>query len=367
MKLRLIIAVIATCAFVNGCVRVDTPKKIDVNINADGMGKAMNGMSSAGRSESGGSWSDKLSQAGSAISDSVSSDFYTDDVLTRPGKKIKLVSHCDPEEQPKDGFGVTFYRNGKILGRAVSDKKGVASIKWRPPEETGVYIIKAELYFGENGRGEKIYRYSKLIVSVQTEDTPMIIVDLDKTLVKSSFFRVVMDSAKPMPYAAEAMEKIAQKYSVVYLTHRFSGMTTMSKSWLERYGFPAGPLLTNKSGQLSSGDYKYGRLRNLKKKFKNIRIGVGDKDSDIESYRMVGMKAYWIVKCKDKAKSLRKLARKISKFDDDDGVQVVVSWKEVENGILFGEDYSAAKRVKAFRKRAKYLKKLEDDDDDDDD
>jgi phosphatidate phosphatase PAH1 len=204
---------------------------------------------------------------------------------------------------------------------------------------------------------DKKHSQSKLIVSVQDKNTPIIIVDLDKTLVEDGFLKVVLDSAKPLPYSAVAMNKIAKKYSIVYLTHRFSGMTTVSKQWLSENGFPVGPLLTNKSGELSSGDYKYGRLAHLKQKFKNIEIGVGDKESDIESCRSNGIKVYWILKYEDESRSLRKLSKKAAKFADDENVQVVVNWREIEEGILYGKDFSAAKRAQEFRNLATRHKK----------
>ena len=358
MKLNEILICLIVCFFICGCLRVDTSKEVKLNIDNGEYSQNNSNTPASNDDDSKTSWLTKLSKVGHTVSNSIKSDFYTDDVLAAKNKKVKLVAHCDLEEQPKDGLHVVFYLNGKKLGQAVTDENGIAYIEWLPPKAEQIQIIDAELYFGENLNEENKIRQSKLTVSVQDGNTPIVIVDLDKTLVQSSFFRVVLDAAKPLPYSANAMNMIAKRYSIVYLTHRFSGMTSISKQWLSDNGFPVGPLLTNKSGALSSGNYKYGKLANLKEKFKNIEIGVGDKETDIESCRSNGIKAYWIVKYKEKSRSLQKLAKKAAKFNNDENVQVVINWQEIEEGILRGKDFSAARRSEEFRKLAIHQKNI---------
>ncbi len=126
-------------------------------------------------------------------------------------------------------------------------------------------------------------------VYVRESTTPLAICDLDKTLVKSGFAKVMLGMAEPFAHAPEVVHRLVTErgLTVLYLTHRPDFFGPSSKYWLRSHGFPPGPLVTSDLGGLlaGSGEFKARRIADLKAVFPNVRLAVGDKYSDVAAYR----------------------------------------------------------------------------------
>lgn len=362
----------AAAGVLSGCVQVNTPKTLDVNINDNTGGGSSGGGSLPALPENSGEGS-MLSQASRAAKKMADTDFYADDILTLPGKKVELTAHCDIEDAEKDLYSVTFSLDGKLLGRVnCASEESTAVAPWMPPR-VGIYNIAVSTAYTEKKTGLPKTLSVNLIVCVVNADAPMIIVDLDHTVVGSGFFKVVMRMAAPMPGSAAVMRKLSQDYTVVYLTHRPAMLTNLSKKWLITNNFPVGPLLTNQDNKFSSGEYKSNRLKELRCSFKNIQVGIGDKDSDVAAYRANNMSAFWIIKYKDKRKSLEKIIKTIAPFRRDHKVQVVFAWEQIEQALDGQKAFPVGLVEKQLRDRVAELRRMEkdkkhkDDDDEDED
>ena len=256
---------------------------------------------------------------------------------------------------------VEFTLDGESLGAAMTDDEGYARLRWTPPR-CGEYEIMVRIKAVPDRDHAEMLKVSPtgLHVSARNKDAPFIVIDLDRTVVKSDFKKVVFsDSAKPMPHAAQVVHELSEKYGIIYLTHRPDLLANKSKNWLRDNGFVRAPLLVSSFKQSigESGKFKSDRLKELRADFPNISIGIGDKISDIEAYLANDMTGYLIPHYDhndDDAGDLSKLARTIRKLNKK--INVVDGWKEIRDGILTGRKYPPADYAASLEKRAKQIR-----------
>ncbi len=301
--------------------------------------------------------------------------FYAFDTLAHPKKSTELLAQViyvkKLEEVEK--ATVEFSLGKESLGEVLTDKDGYARLKWAPPK-AGDYEIKVKIKAVPDDDYKEMLKVTPalLLVSARPKDTRFIVIDLDHTVVASSFFRVITSGAKPMSKADKVVGELAKKYSIIYLTHRPDLLGNKSKNWLTDNGFVRAPLLVSSFKQ-SIGDskkFKSGRLAELRKDFPIICIGIGDKIGDVEAYVENDMTGYLIPnydRDDDDDGDLRKLAKKIRKLDKR--IYVVDTWDEIRAAILGGKKFTATAYADGLEARAKQLKedkkKKKDDDDDD--
>lgn len=310
--------------------------------------------------------------------------FYAYDTLAYPGEPVELMARVISLEELEEVEGATveFSLGRTSLGKVKTDKQGYAKLNWKPPKP-GDYKLTAKIVGVPDEDFKDMLKCTPapLLVSARTKDTRFVVLDLDHTVVGSSFFRVLFGGAKPMPKAADVVKQLSKDYSLVYLTHRPGLLTIKSKSWLTQNGFPRAPLLVSKFKQAmgDSGKFKTGRLKALREQFPNVAIGIGDKISDAEAYVANGLKAYLIPHYDRKDDDdVRDMAEKIRKLNKD--IQVVDDWDQIRVGILKAKKYppttyaaglkalarrlEAEKRRKEEEKRRRKRREEEEDDDD---
>jgi len=309
--------------------------------------------------------------------------FYTFDTLAHPGEKADLVARVQyaKKMKPVEDVAVEFRLGSALLGRIPTDEEGYARLAWAAPG-AGDHDVAVKIVAVPDEDYEEMLKVSpaSLLVSVRPRDTRFVVIDLDHTVVASSFVHVLADDAKPMDRAAESVNTIAKTYSVIYLTHRPDLLASKSKRWLSEHKFPRAPLLVSSLSEAfgDSGEFKTGRIKALREQFAGVGVGIGDKFSDAEAYVANGMTAYLIPhydRDEDDPKDVRKLAKKIR--DLDPRIQVVDTWRQVLAGLFNGQAFPAAAyaarleaRADALqqeRDRTKARKRREEDDDDDDD
>ena len=363
-----------------GCVKVDV-KVPDLNFaggGEGGSGQAPPDVPAAAPSQG---WTDTILRIAGAVGEKAAEAergclFYGHDVVCLPGKETELAASLLSSR----GFSgianvvIGFSLGETVLAQAATNADGRAAVRWVPPV-AGNYLFTAKvLSVPEEGLSDLLkLTPAVLVVAARPKDEPMVLIDLDHTLVASSFFRVLFGEAQPMADSVEVTGRIAAKYTVVYLTHRPEQMARRSKLWLARYGYPAGPVLMSRFGQAigSSGAYKAARIGDLRKVHKAVRVGIGDKLSDAQSYVDNGMTAVLIPHYKEKPKDMRKLADEIGALRGKGRLQVVGNWRQVEAGLLRGASFPPESFVRDLRSRADRIeaqkKRREKDDDDDDD
>lgn len=252
-----------------------------------------------------------------------------------------------------------------------TDSGGRATFERRYPE-AGAYFFRASV---EGTVDEKTVTPHLFGVYVRPADTPLVVCDLDKTLVQSGFFQVMIGMARPFPEAARVVQRIADEkgLAVVYLTHRNDFFDAMSKAWLRANDFPPGPLFTSDvSGLLAgSGEFKTAELARLRERFENIRLAIGDKISDANAYVTNDIPAVLVADVDWQEDSADYFDDQISAMRTvDREVTVVRGWDEIEAALFGGRRYSRdamIDRLSGLRDAARRASDDDDEDDDDDD
>jgi len=261
--------------------------------------------------------------------------FVTKDALVRPGEDVTLEGRLQGGEflHPMAGHVVRFYRDGALIGAAETNDDGVARLTVRAD---GVGDTRFVVDVAPAGFAEAPPEAQELLVACRSAETPMVVVDLDKTLVASGFHVVLVGDPEPMAGSVGVLTRLAQTHTIVYLTHRPDYFGITSKRWLARHGYPPGPvLLSTVRGWLQgSGQFKRQMLASLRERFPGLSIGIGDKISDAAAYRAEGLAAFLILPVDEGASpdAIHDLADRVAALDDT--VQVVTTWREIEQGLF---------------------------------
>jgi len=301
--------------------------------------------------------------------------YYAYDSLAYPDKPVELAARLQQVEGLKgvEGAAVGFFDGEKVLGVARTDKDGLASVRWLPPGE-GNYVFEARVVEAPKSGPEDLLKLTPapLRVAARRKETPFVVIDLDHTVVDSSFLRVLFTDAKPMAESVRVCKRIAEQYGIIYLTHRPDLLTVKSKTWLAEQDYPLGPLLVSQLKEAfgDSGKFKTGVLKSLRESYPNVKIGIGDKLSDAQAYVDNGLTAYLIPHYNpDKAKDVRKMAQELEWLRGGERLHVVSGWREVERGIFSGAKFPAKDFAQSLRRRAEQLdaeRRARDREDDDD-
>ena len=261
------------------------------------------------------------------------------DILTLPDQEVTLEASLRSGLRLTgiEGKRVQFLLDNQTLGEVRTNKSGDVAVKWKVPAKPGDYRITVRL--NPQDQPEKPIADTDLLLGARKAETPMVVVDLDRTVVASGFTWVLLGGAKPMAGSSTVMQHLAKDHTVVYLTHRIDFLGPSSKQWLTDNGFPAGPVLTSTLGGLlsGSGTYKTGRLEAIRQTFKNVAVGIGDKCSDAKAYADNGMRAILILQVdwsETDPEYYEKVAAELAALPD--AVQVVSNWSQI-SAILFNK------------------------------
>ena len=291
--------------------------------------------------------------------------FTTVDALALPGEEIPLRARLQAGTFLTDQSGetVSFHLDGRLYRTVETDNDGHAVTSFTPPAP-GDYRFTAEV--SPVGLRDRPPRPQPLLVACRQADAPMVVVDLDKTVVASGFRTVLIGDPTPMSRSAEVLSRLADGNTIVYLTHRPDHFGPKSRRWLARENYPIGPLLLASVGGFlkGSGTYKTEEIRRLKSRFGNLRIGIGDKISDAQAYHGNGLKAFLILQVysEDDPEELRELADEIGALAEE--VQVVTGWHHIAQALFEGASYGRAAAQHQLRQLARRKEEADRDDDD---
>lgn len=282
--------------------------------------------------------------------------FTAYDAVCLPGEPVELRARLQAGDllSAQSGYVVRFLRDGKIFKAAETDGDGVAAVTFTP---AAAGDVRFAVEVSPNGFPDEPPSPVALLVACRAADTPLMVVDLDKTLVASGFQDVLIGEPRPMPESPRVMKRLAGRYSVVYLTHRPDYFGPKSKAWLRAHAYPAGPLLLSDIGGFLKGSeaFKSRVLAELRRRFKRIEIGVGDKVSDAKAYHDNEIKAFLIIQPDQagSAEELRKLSESLAELPD--AVQVVTGWDQVEKAVFAKASFPRSRAQQQLNKRAEAL------------
>lgn len=283
------------------------------------------------------------------------------DAVAPPGEEIQLVARFQQGDllRGRQGHVIRFKRGDDLYKAAETDDEGEARVTFTP-ETAGNHVFTVEV--AAAGLPDDPPDPRDLLVACRPPDTPMAVVDLDKTVVGSGFETVLLGNPDPMPGSVRVLKRVAENRTIVYLTHRPDYFGPKSKRWLKAQGYPRGPVLLSTASSFlkGSGTFKREMIESLKKDFAKIEVGIGDKFSDVEAYHATGMTAILILPIPDdpSAEELEELAGKVD--DLPDAIHVVTGWNQVEAILFDGKAYPPDPMAKDLRARAAETKKEED-------
>ena len=281
--------------------------------------------------------------------------FVAFDTVALPGEAVDLRARLQAGDllEPRAGCVVRFIRDGTLFKAAETDADGVAAVTFTPAKP-GVYRFTAEL--SPNGFPDAPPAPRECVVACRKPDAPTVIVDLDKTLVASGFQLVLIGDPAPMVKSVDVMRKLAADHAVIYLTHRPDYFGPKSKAWLAKHDYPPGPVLLSDLGGFLAGSeaFKTRAIEDLRRRFKKIRIGIGDKPSDAAAYHAHGVRAFLILDlpASPTAEALGEMIRDLKALPD--AVQVVTSWDQIDRAVFGTASYprSAAESMLQARLNA---------------
>lgn len=277
----------------------------------------------------------------------------TQDAITPPGQEVTLYARLQAgdllEDQP--GHIVWFMRGGQLYKAAETDGQGVAVASFTP-DKPGDYEFTVQV--SPTGFPDLVPEPMETVVVCRPADTPIVVVDLDHTVVDAGFSTVLLGDPPPMADSVEVLGNLSKDHAIVFLTHRPSHFGPKSKLWLLSHKYPPAPLLLSDIGGVleGSGAFKTKRIALLREKFPNIRIGIGDKISDAQAYFDNGLQAFLILPLPKKptAPDLRMWADRLELLDER--VQVVLTWKQIAQVLAGQGDYPRSAMQKTLRERA---------------
>jgi len=257
------------------------------------------------------------------------------DAVAPPGAEVPLVARFQQGDllRGRPGHVIRFRRGDETVLAAETDADGVARVTFAPPAP-GDYVFTVEV--AAAGLPDEPPPPRDLLVACRAPDTPLAVVDLDKTVVASGFQTVLLGNPEPMEGSVDVLKRLADDHTIIYLTHRPDYFGPKSKDWLKAQGFPRGPVLLSsvESFRKGSGTYKSDMIKTLKARFSRVELGIGDKFSDVQAYHDNGMKAILILPVPENAtsKDLRALADEVAALPA--AIHVVRTWDQVQ-AILF--------------------------------
>ena len=261
------------------------------------------------------------------------------DDVALPGQTVELKVRFQAGDllSAQVGYAVRFYTNGRLYKVAETDDGGVARVSFTP-EQPGDYVFVAKV--APVGITE-IPPPAAIRITCRHKDAPIVVVDMDKTIVASGFHLVLIGNPAAAENSAVVLKRIAQDNTIIYLTHRPDYFGIKSKRWLEENDYPPGPVLLASVGQFLKGSrsYKSGTLERLQERFCNIRLGIGDKITDVIAYDENGIGAFLILLNIESADSetLESLAESLTQLPQS--IQVVSNWAQIEKSLFEGETY----------------------------
>jgi hypothetical protein len=243
------------------------------------------------------------------------------DVIARPYEQVDLVAHLELRSSllttgRLSAIAIRFERGGEWLGTGRTDSTGKATVKCDAGSGTWEYRASAVI-------GDRQYR-SLGRVYVWEADKPIVAIDIDETVIRSNYASLVLDpfdKSPPMPQSRPVIERLSERYGIVYISARARLFRDKTQHWLDEHGYPPGPIaLGDDFGSvLLQHHAKLTILRKLRRLRPTVGVGIGDKGADEYAFLANDMKCIII--------------NPFYPFRQD-GTIVLRDWQEVEQVLM---------------------------------
>jgi len=186
------------------------------------------------------------------------------------------------------GVKVTFLADGQEIGTATTDARGFARYCCRVPQGAQSIEGRAEI------DGRPVQAQGRVFDWDPARTT--IVCDIDETI-SATNYRTLIDKndedtgSKPLPGAVDAVGRLAKRFNVLYVSARPRFLLEKTRRWLNRHGFPSGPVITTPSlaEAIRVQKFKGGTIADLQVLSDGLLIGIGNARTDSEAYAANGL------------------------------------------------------------------------------
>ncbi len=281
------------------------------------------------------------------------------DAVTVPGTPASVQARLEKGTFLDDveGEHLIFRGPGDFYAYVPTNDEGFATLELTA-RQTGDFAFRVTVPPDFSDRHDrKPPAPASILLAARPATQPVVVIDLDKTLVASGFWEVLTGDPQPMPHALNVVNRLATNHTLVYLTHRPALLGPKSRAWLEQHGFPRAPLLLARKEDLLRGnlDYKKRRLERLGQLFGDLHVGLGDKVSDMQAYLGAGMEAVLLVYLDNpEQEKLQETLEMLAKVPP--AAHVVRNWKQAEQVLFEGRSYPPARAIEELRDELRRLR-----------
>ena len=270
---------------------------------------------------------------------------FTYDGLTYPNQATPLIARLASADDllPIVGVTIAFYQDDvNFIGAAMTDRTGQATIDILPTR-VGDYrfTAKASELAPEHPASILDVSPAPILIAAREAQTPLALIDLDLTITDAPFAQAVAGSGAPLADAQVVLERVAQRYDLIYLVHHPQEMTSQARNWLEQNRYPPAPVL------LVPGDDAYSRSAAtadlaalILQAFPNTQIGLTGSLDDAPGFLASGLKTFLMMAYDPQPESMRALADRIDELSGFDGLHVVDDWRKIEVSVFHGMEFS---------------------------
>lgn len=222
------------------------------------------------------------------------------DILTLPNQPVRLEGKLCTDGDAVLGWSIQdeeiyYYLGNDRLGMERTDDRGMALLRRFAPE-SGDYLIRL-IY-----PGSERYRETEgsLRLFIRPPGARFIVTEIDGVLARSDsafMLRAAAEALRPVTWASSVLRQLEaqSEYTILYLTSRDTSVEEVTRDWLERRGFPPGPLFSWNmfEAPLSPGDYKAIVLKSIRAHWSLPDWGIAASLADVEIYRSLGVRPVW--------------------------------------------------------------------------
>ncbi len=251
------------------------------------------------------------------------------DTLATPGRAVALRAKLEHEgalgiHPNAHGKPLLYVLQGQPIGKGITLDEGVAALMYTP-RELGNFTVEV----GAAPEANLAVRPGSILMAVHKPTDEFLVVGIDGVCSNSSGMSAILKGPRDisaMPGAADALNTLAARYGILYVTFRPDDFLLDTKEWLRIHGFPPGPTYFSRPpwDGLSSSAFKERLLRELKAEWPGIVLGIGRDSSDTDAYRQNGLRAITLEEDPEEVGT------------DPDGVEHLATWDAIRNVILRG-------------------------------
>lgn len=219
-----------------------------------------------------------------------------DDVLVPVGQDAKITARFSLKHVLGPGLKlrgtlISFRVDGEEIGEARAGWDGRATVTFTPPREKEYRVVATC-----RGADRSQVAAAEATIFSRGTQREAIILDIDRTLSRSSTFGSMFKNNKripPLDDAVRVTKALARKYDLIVVTGRKTHLRRKTRRWLAEKGFPRAPVYFSSliTSPLSHQRFKTELIRDLKRAWENIAVGIGDRDSDARAYLANGLRA----------------------------------------------------------------------------